>query len=95
MLECLGSQSFAVMFCVQKLHMRDDDVTCHVTTLIFLVSLVHYLFRRLRKPNLYVPHSDGDDDDDDAMTVMVFMIIEEQAILFTRDFKKLPILYFT
>ena len=49
--ECSGSQSFADMFYEQKLYVRDDDVTSHVTILNFFVSLVSCLFRKLRVPS--------------------------------------------
>ena len=45
--ERLGSQSFADMFYEQKRYVRDDDVTSHVTSLNFFISLLSCLFRRL------------------------------------------------
>ena len=39
------------MFYEQKLYVRDDDVTSHVTISNFSISLVSCLFRRPRVPN--------------------------------------------
>ena len=43
--------SFAEMFYEQKLDVRDNDVTSHVTILNVSISLVYCLFRRPRVPN--------------------------------------------
>ena len=44
-LDCLYHQSIADKFYGQKLYVGGDDVMCHMTTKIFSVLMLSYLFR--------------------------------------------------